>query len=612
MKIKTAQDCAELGQMPLQNRLDGLTSTYAVIRRAAARWPDKTAIRFLPTAARDEAGVEISYAALFARVTRTANLLHDLGIGPGDVVSYLLPNLPETHYVLWGAEAAGVVNPINPLLETDHMVAIMQAAGTKVLVASAAPDIWRKALDIKAQVPSLRHLVQVGGTGETDGSVVIYDQLVDAYPADHLASGRDIRPDDICSLFHTGGTTGVPKLAMHSHYNEVANACMLALSAELSEADVGLCGLPLFHVNGAIVTGIGCFFSGATVVLATPGGYRTPALLAHFWQIVARYQVTFFSGVPTIYAGLLQTPVGETDVSSLRMAICGAAPMPRDIIRQFEARTGLTLIEGYGLTEGTCVSCVNPLYGERRIGSIGFSMPYQDMKTVIIDGEGAYVRDCAPEEIGTVVIRGPNVFHGYLQEEANAGIWVEGDWFNTGDMGRQDAEGYFWLTGRTKELIIRGGHNIDPAIIENELVKHPAVAQVAAVGKPDAYAGELPVAYVVLKPGMTCSTAALIGFAAQGIAERAAVPKDIYQVDALPLTAVGKIFKPDLKRDAIRRVIATELAEFAAEINISVAADKTYGTVATIHYDSALSAEQIRKIRQTMGHFAFQTILKEK
>lgn len=522
------------------------------------------------------------------------------------MISYLLPNLPETHYILWGGEAAGIINPINPMLDIDHIVAIMNAAQSKILVVPGM-DFWQKIKDIRHHVPTLTHIIQVTDTGGNAENILSYQDIIDSYSSERLDSGRVIDRNDLCSLFHTGGTTGTPKLAKHTHYNEIVNAIMANLNIDITPDDVGLCGLPMFHVNAVMVTGLVCFLSEATVVLASPDGYRSPALIPNFWKIIEKYQVTYFSGVPTIYAGLLQVPIGKTDVSSLRMAICGAAPIAQDVIRKFEATTGLVLIEGYGLTEGTCISCCNPLYGERRVGSIGFRSPYQDIKTVILDEKGHITRDCKRGEIGTVVIKGPNVFSGYLQSQANEGIWAAEGWFNTGDMGRQDEQGYFWLTGRSKELIIRGGHNIDPAVIENALAGHEAVAHVAAVGKPDSYAGEIPVAYVVLRPRVKCEVSDLIDFAKNNISERAAVPKEIYLIDALPLTAIGKIFKPELKRDVIKRTIQDALVDFNLTLNIYVEADETYGTVATI---ANVPKDMIGDIRNILGQYAFHTIIK--
>jgi fatty-acyl-CoA synthase len=587
--IRTLADIEAIEAVPLAERLDGIDNSYAALGRAASRYPDTTALVFLPDAHPTEGAVEISYRELFAGVTRAANLFHALGIGPGDVVSMLLPNLPETHYVIWGGEAAGVVNPINPLLEARQIADIMNAAQARVLVA-AAPSVdggatWRKAMAVREQVPTLRAVVPVG-EGATDiPGVASFAALLAEQPGDRLLSGRRIRGDEIAAYFHTGGTTGTPKLACHTHFNEVANALMVNTTLDAGDHDIYLCGLPLFHVNSVIVSGLAPFVRGATVVLVSPEGYRDKRAIVNFWHIVQRYHATLFASVPTVLVGLLQVPPRDADLSSLRYAVCGAAPLPVEVMRNFEALTGLKVLEGYGLTEGTCVSAVNPSSGERRVGSIGLRLPYQEMKVVRLDDAGHWSRDCRPDEIGTLVIKGPNVIPGYRQENANRGLFVAEGWLNTGDLARQDSDGYFWLTGRQKELIIRGGHNIDPAIIENAMVQHPAVQIAAAVGKPDGYAGELPVAYVVLKPGMQATAAELLEHARRTVPERAAVPVEVFILDALPLTAVGKIFKPALRYQAIAHAMMQAVDSVApgrVAAEVDVGPHDRYGTFARV------------------------------
>jgi fatty-acyl-CoA synthase len=299
------------------------------------------------------------------------------------------------------------------------------------------------------------------------------------------------------------------------------------------------------------------------VLLGTPQGWRGEGVIARFWEIVAQHRVNFFSGVPTVYAALLQQPVDGHDLRSLEYGLCGAAPMPQELIRSVQARCGLKILEGYGLTEGTCVSTVNPPRGESRPGSIGLRVPLQEMKAVLLDEAGRHLRDCGPGEVGLLLIRGPNVFRGYKVAAHNEGLWIQAGegppWLNTGDLGRCDADGYFYLTGRKKELIIRGGHNIDPAVIEEPLHQHPAVQLAAAIGRPDAHAGEVPVAYVQLRPGAQAQAAELLDFVRERIGERAAVPKAVRIVAEMPLTGVGKIFKPELKlretEDALREAL---------------------------------------------------------
>jgi fatty-acyl-CoA synthase len=317
-----------------------------------------------------------------------------------------------------------------------------------------------------------------------------------------------------------------------------------------------------------------------------------------------------FSGVPTFYAALMQTPVGDSDISTLRFAICGAAPMPAALIRAFEAKSRVKILEGYGLTEGACVSSVNPAAGERRAGSIGLRIPYQRMAGVVLDGDGRFHRMADVDEVGVIAISGPNVFKGYLDPRQNEGVFIDIDgerWLNTGDLGRRDANGYFSLAGRKKELIIRGGHNIDPKIIEDALQTHPAVAMSAAVGSPDAYAGEMPVAYVQPKPGATVTEQELLEHAARTIPERAAIPKRIKISSSLPTTAVGKLFKPALVEGEIEETVRAEADRVgAAVISVTVDRDPNLGLRAIVR--AAAGAE---KMKEALDRYTFQSDVRD-
>jgi len=586
VQIHTLSDIEEIERVPLEER-QLPESTYAMIRQSALTSPDHPALVFFPDGEHYQGSNQVTYRQLLGRIHQVANMLSELGVGPNDVVSLLLPNLPQTHFAFWGAEAAGIANPVNPLLEPGQIAAILRAAGTKVLIALGplpGSDIWEKVVAIRPEVPTLSTVIQVLGTPHPEQEWLSFETQLEQYPADRLLSGRNIASDDLAAYFHTGGTTGTPKLARHTHGNEVFDAWAIAQVGDIHPEDVVLCGLPLFHVNAIHVTGLTPLSVGSSIVLLGPAGYRDPGVIKHFWKIVEHYHATWYSGVPTFFSNLLRVPI-DADIHSLTMAICGAAPMPVEVFTTFEQRTGVRILEGYGLTEATCASSMNPLYGERRVGSIGLRFPYQAMKAVVLDPHGRYVRDCQPDETGTIVMNGPNVFAGYVQEEQNAGLWVADGWLSTGDLGRQDKDGYFWLSGRSKDLIIRGGHNIDPAVIEEALYTHPAVALAAAVGKPDAYAGELPVAYVMLKAGATVTEQDLLDHAQQTVKERAAIPKGIVILDQMPVTAVGKIFKPPLRNDAVRRVYTEVLsAVLPADLSweVQVEPNQLYGMLATL------------------------------
>ena len=537
--------------MPLESR-DLAPSTYAALLRSSDRDPDKTAITYfidggsfdperIPLRARlrhlaarvirgkqcAEPYRELSYRDLTRKVTQAANLLHANGVREGDVVSLLLPNLIETVYLTFGAEAAGVVNPVNPLLEPEIIKSILNAAGTKVLIALGplpGSDIWDKVEAVRDYVPTLETVIVVFGRSDPDRRIISLEDCIENFSGERLDSGRVIRPTEIASLFHTGGTAGIPKLVVRTHSNQVASAKMLELAVPVTAQDTGLIGLPMFHVlasTGAIFGGLSI---GMHLVLAGPKGFRTPGVLQNLCRILDHHRVSCMCAVPTLYAALLQTGVNREALRHVKFAISAGAPLPDEVFRQFKDKAGITLIEGYGQTEATLMSSINPVTAIPRVGSVGLRAPYSEMKPVVLDEHGDYVRDSDTDEIGTIVKRGPHVSLGYKLSAQNDGLWIideEGRrWLNSGDLGRQDEDGYFWLTGRSKELIIRGGHNIDPKIIEEALHRHPAVIEAAAVGRPDAYAGELPVAYVCVKRGQRVSSDELIAFCGAMISER--------------------------------------------------------------------------------------------
>ncbi len=593
-QIRSIKDIEAIETVPIQERVKA-RSTYELIAQGAAIDPQAPAMSFILSGDYYEQPMTVTYRDLMANIHRTANLLADLGIGPQDVVSYLLPNIPQTHYVLWGGEAAGVVNPINPLLEAKTIAEICRAAGTRILVALGdvpGSEIWPKVEAIRKELPDLKAILRVFGPGDEANGIYGFDELLPRYNAERLDSGRQIAPDERASMYHTGGTTGTPKLAPHTHFNEVAMAYMMTTAADFNTGETILCGLPLFHVNGTTVTGSFPFAVGGHTVLLSPRGYRDPSVMKNFFKIVAHYRAVAFSCVPTVLSVLLDLPVGDSDISSLRYVICGAAPLSVQLFQRFERHTGMKIIEGYGLTEGSCASSLNPLHGERKIGSIGLRIPYQEMKVMVTTASGS--RDAAVDEIGSICIKGPNVFAGYLDPAHNRDIWPAPDWFNTGDLGRQDGDGYFWLTGRKKELIIRGGHNIDPAAIEEPLYRLPQVQVAAAVGRPDPHAGEVPVAYVQLQPGAKLTVDEIVAHLHQNVGERAALPKEVVILDEVPLTPVGKIFKPALRWDAIGKVYTRELealGDLVQSVSVSVGEDKVHGALAAIRIRPAAGSE---------------------
>lgn len=599
-RVATLSDIVEIERTPLLERLPS-TDIYEALHLSAQRHADAIALRFLPDAELDTLPLEITYRDLMYRIHQAANLFHALGVTRERPVSYLLSNLPETHYAIWGGEVAGVVNGINPFLETAHIATLLRAAHSVVLVVQDHAETWKKLPVLLPQVPDVHTVLVVSGDPlciqrpELPDTVhwLMFNEQLMAQRSDQLTFARHANSLDSVALFHTGGTTGTPKLAPQHSLGQVYVGWCFGRTLNLGECDNFFCGLPLFHVNGVVLTGIMPFLSGATVTLLTPEGFRNKLVVRNFWKLVEKYRATTFSTVPTMISALLEVPL-EADIASLKHVLCGAAPMSVEAFRRFQDKTGVAILEGYGLTESHCVATASPRCGEHRIGSVGLRFPYQQLKTVVLDDQGAYLRDAATNEVGVVMLKGPNVFAGYLESGNRAESFIDG-WFNTGDLGRLDAEGYLWLTGRAKDLIIRSGHNIDPAVTEEALMQHPAVLLAAAVGCPDAHAGELPVAYVQLRPGANVSNEALLAFAREHVSERAAAPAWVEIVEAIPLTAVGKLTKVELRRRAVVRGIQTAL--HAAGIDAVLRILTTDGALdcvqITVHENELECAESI-------------------
>ncbi|BDU03366.1 MULTISPECIES: acyl-CoA synthetase [Nocardia] len=608
-------DLLDIESVPLAER--GLPeSTYALLTRAARSWPERTAVTVLPEAARWREPLRRNSSELLADVHRYANLLYDIGVRRDDAVALLAPNCAELIPVTMAAQLAGVAAPINGGLSERHIAELLRRTGARVLV-TAGPElsaaIWEstRALAADGMVDAVLVLRPTAAAGEPaplppiDGVRVDYlDQAAAAHDAGAFA-GVPPNAEDLAALFHTGGTTGVPKLAAHTHANEVANAWMIAANSLLTDDAVVFAALPLFHVNALVVTLLAPLFKGQPVVWAGPLGYRDLAIYGEFWKIVEHYRIAAMSAVPTVYAVLAQCPV-DADISSLRYAMVGASPLPPVVRENFEKHTGITLVEGYGLTEATCASARS--FPERpRPGAVGQRMPYQRVRVVRIGADGTWT-ELPAGETGVLSIGGPTVFAGYVTTRDAHGFALDGmgkladGWLDTGDLAHLDADGFIHLHGRAKDLIIRGGHNIDPALIEDALLAHPQVTAAGAVGRPDVHAGEVPVAYVTLAPGADVGTAALLEWAGSRVPERAAVPKTVTVLDALPVTDVGKPYKLGLRADATRRELLDALAGTEGVRDIA-AAVQDGAIVATVELDHTGDESVVAAI---LGRYAIE------
>lgn len=590
-------DLAEIESVPLAER--GLpVSTYALLARAALRWPDRVASTVLPAAERWREPMQRTYAQLLSDVHRYANLFHKLGVRRGDAVALIAPNCAELIPATLAAQLAGVAAPINGSLSRPHMAELLRRSGARILV-TAGPElsreIWYRAVDLAAEgladaVLALAPTAVTAPAALPDIGDVTVGYLTELAGRQDDAKFTGTLPSatDLAAFFHTGGTTGAPKLAAHRHSSEIANAWMIAANSLLDDDSVIFAGLPLFHVNALVVTLLAPLFKGQSVVWAGPLGYREPALYGEFWKIVAHYRIAAMSAVPTVYAVLAHCGI-DADISSLRFAMVGASPLPPAVRENFQTHTAVALVEGYGLTEATCATA-RSFPNLVRPGAVGQRMPYQHVTVFRVLADGT--REAAGTgATGVLAISGPTVFAGYVTGRTehghkldHSGAVVDG-WLETGDLAHLDSDGFVHLHGRSKDLIIRGGHNIDPALIEDALLTHPQVVAASAVGRPDVHAGEVPVAYVTLVSGADLTEAELIDWAKARVAEPAAAPRTVTILDALPMTDVGKPYKLALRADATRRELADALA-IAAGIDRVTTTVVDGSVVATVHADA--------------------------
>jgi fatty-acyl-CoA synthase len=549
--LRTMGDVRALEKVPLNQAITA-NSTYEIFQRSAFSFGDKTALTFLPTGDLNTTPVRWSYAELLSGIHRTANALHALGLTATDTVAVLLPGCLQYHLALWGGEAAGIVQPLNPLLSDDKLASLLSATGAKILVVwgeEGEATYWSKALRLRDRVASLKTVLSVGGERANAGEGIFdFASALAVQPGDRLLSGRQISPSDTAAYFHTGGTTGAPKLAIHSHAAQVFTAWACVQMQGALPSDVVINGYPLFHVAGVLPGSLAALSAGVETIIPTPTLMRNKEVIANYWRIVEKYRCTVVSAVPTVLAALSNVALEGADISSVRYCRTGAAALPAELSARYKRLFGLHVHESFGMTEMAGISTITPPGLSGPAGCVGFRVPYSQMRIVKIDSSGnASEEDVAADEVGIVLFKAPNLFGGFLTEQDTRAAFTADGWLITGDLGWVDDQERLNLTGRSKDLIIRGGHNIDPRVIEDALGAHPAVQMCAAVGLLDGYAGELPVVFATLVPGKSATEQELLEFTFKGVDEPAAKPKFLKILEALPMTNVGKIYKPDLR-----------------------------------------------------------------
>lgn len=568
--LESVDDLRAIEAVPLARRNLPRT-TWEIVDFAAQTFPDELANTWLPEPADPERGIRYTFLELRTAVQRYSNVYVGLGLGRTEAVAFLTPNVSTLLPALLAAQAVGIAAPINPAFDIDRLTTLIATTGTRIVVA-AGPEFgeerWERLRSCARRLglTALLALRPDGAVGtppslaSMTGVSVLYLDDAAANVTSGMLGSTPPGPHDIAAYFHTGGTTGAPKVAAQTHGNEAFLAWDIATSVGFRLGDTILAGLPLFHVNGLLVTGLAPLLAGANSAWPGPLGWRDPSLLRNTWRLIERFGITAMSAVPTVYAQLATLEV-DADISTLRTPVVGAAPLPAPVATSFRKQTGIALQEGYGLTEAGCASSFT-LHGSSKPGSVGQRMPYQRVAAASFDSEGA-ITLLAPGIPGEIVISGPTVFAGYVKR-ANSRQWLDTSsivdgWVRTGDLGSVDAEDRVWITGRSKDLIIRGGHNIDPTVIEEALLAHPHIRAAAAIGRPDLHAGEVPIAFVVVDADFDGDD--LVAWAATRIDEPAARPLSVELLPELPLTAVGKPFKPALHAITVAALLRSRLKD---------------------------------------------------
>jgi long-chain acyl-CoA synthetase len=536
---------------------------YCLLEETAAKWPANACTNFF--------GKRLTYQQINELSNRFAASIHRLGVGKGDRVVLLLPNSPQFVIAYYGLLKAGaVIVPLNPLSAERELDFYLHDSGAETAI--TVPLFAKKVASLRGKTPLKRivysrladflpfplNLVQ--GLQEQrlmrglDGPMLIdFKKLLEQTPAPDWHP-EPVQPDDMAVLIYSGGTTGVAKGIMLSHYNFVSNAHQIAAWGHITDEQGMLAVLPLFHGFGMSVTMNAPILAGGEIFLIPRFKAKDVA------KAIQKYKPSFFIGVPTMFVALSNlADIGRYDLSSLQGIFVGAAPLTLAIKESFEAKTGARMIEGYGLTESVTAIMANPYKGMHKVGSIGLPFPDVDVKIVSLD-DG---HDLAPGELGEIVLRSPTVMLGYYRnpEETRKTITEDG-WLFTGDIGYVDEDGYFYITDRKKELIIVGGFNVFPREIDELIYQHPKVKEGITVGIPDPCKGERIKAYVVLKDGETATPEEFITYFKERLTPYK-VPSEVEFRAELPKSMIGKILRRALREEEVRKAEQAQPCEEA-------------------------------------------------
>ncbi|CAM3157618.1 long-chain fatty acid--CoA ligase [Nocardioides dubius] len=505
---------------------------------SARNYPDRDAVVLGET--------RLTYAQVNAGANQVANFLVSKGIQPGDKVALSCPNLPYFSLVYYGILKAGaVVVPLNILLkgrEVAYHLGDSEAKAYFCFEGTADLAIGAEGHAGFEQADGCEHFVVItvdpAAPSPIEGTTTLGQALAGQAPTFETVATD---ADDTAVILYTSGTTGQPKGAELRHSNMHSNALVSRdlFGANADDPDTYLCVLPLFHSFGQTVIQNGAFAFGGTVVMLPR--FEANAALG----LMLREKVTFFGGVPTMYWGLLGALTEDVDVATLaanlRVAVAGGSALPIEVHKEFERRFGVTILEGYGLSETSPVASFAPWGKPPRVGSIGVPIP--DVELKLIDADWNEITE--PDAVGEIAIKGPNVMKGYYRRPEATAEAIHDGWFRSGDLARKDADGYYYIVDRAKDLIIRGGFNVYPREIEEVLMTHPAVSLAAVIGVPHESHGEEIKAFVILKPGAEATAEELVAWGKEQMASYK-YPRIVDVVEALPMTATGKILKREL------------------------------------------------------------------
>jgi len=602
-RLSPADEAAR--EMAMRETLVACPRILDLIARGPLADPDAAAIIYLRSPL-DPDPVVISNDRLMGAIKAAEMVFRAQGIGPDDAVAILLPIGPATIAAIWGAAACGIAEPLNLLFSRDAIIAQLNAVKAKLLLAPppGLPGGLREKIEgIMPEVPSLRRIVTVplDGTLAFDGKVLHPDS---SWRDDYGKCTDASEADRVAVMLPTGGTTGHPKVARLTNRAMVASSESSRMALDNRKGDHCMVSLPLFHVGGLFV-GVGaCMSGGATIVIPGPAGARDPALIANFWKIVETYRLTHAGNVPTTLGALAEIPVGDCDISSLRVTPTGASVCPPEIERRYLSTWGGPCLQQvYGMTE-LAGAIAHDVVGVRpRPEAVGTANPLVEL-AILSDGKlhtGPW-----PSPVGELLTRGPQVFPGYVDPAQTEAAFHQG-WLRTGDICRIDADGFVFIMGRAKDVIIRGGHNIDPRTIEDAALGFPGVGLAAAVGRPDAHAGEVPMLFVSPQPGILIDQQALADYVRERIMEAPARPRTVAIIADMPVTAVGKIFKPKL-REIAARAAARELLKAEGlldDVSVEAITDPSRGLYLQVEAPAGKAAE----VKRLLQRFPIKVVL---